>query len=74
LVGVTTTPMAAVDASSLGTWPAPHSWATLLRVATFVAGGVGLLAVQRARDRRGPTAEDASAAGDSPGDASPERR
>lgn len=47
LVGVTVTPMPAVEASTLGEWPTPDSWAVLLRLATFVAGAVGLLAVQR---------------------------
>jgi hypothetical protein len=47
LVGVTVTPMSAVEASTLGEWPTPDSWAVLLRVGTFVAGGVGLLTVQR---------------------------
>lgn len=47
LVGVTGTPMPAVGAAGFGRWPAPHSWATLLRVGTLLAGGVGLLAVER---------------------------
>lgn len=50
LVSVTVTTMPAVDASTLGEWPTPDSWAVLLRLATFVAGGVGLLTVQRATD------------------------
>jgi hypothetical protein len=54
LVGVTVTPMPAVEASTLGEWPTPDSWAVLLRLSTFVAGGVGLLTVQRAtRGARG---------------------
>jgi len=51
LVSLTTTPMPAVEAAALGRWPAPDSWAMLLHVGTFLAGAVGLLAVQR-RDSR----------------------
>jgi len=58
LVGATTTPMAAVEASTLSAWPTPDSWAILLGVATFVAGGVGLAAIQRTTPgrRRGEAA------------------
>jgi len=64
LVGVAGVPMPAVDAAGLGRWPAPHSWATLLRLGTLVAGGVGLLAVQRTAESRS-TVRDTSA--ESPG-------
>lgn len=47
LVSATTTPMGAVEAAALGQWPAPDSWTLLLQVGTFLAGAVGLLAVQR---------------------------
>lgn len=58
LVSVTVTPMGAVEAAGFGQWPAPDSPATLLRVGTFLAGAVGLLAVQEsvARRRRDPGA------------------
>lgn len=49
LVSLTTTPMGAVEAARLGQWPAPDSWAMLLRLGTFLAGAAGLLAVQRTR-------------------------
>lgn len=51
LVGLTTTPMAAVEAAALGQWPAPDSWTLLLQVGTFLAGAVGLLAVQHPTGR-----------------------
>jgi hypothetical protein len=54
LVSVTATPMPAVEAARFGRWPTPYSWATLLRVGTFLAGAVGLLAVQRTAPDRGP--------------------
>ena len=54
LVSVTATPMPAVEAARFGRWPPPHSWATLLRVGTFLAGAVGLFAVQRTAPGRGP--------------------
>lgn len=58
LVGATTTPMAAVEGSALGEWPTPDSWAILLGMATFVAGGAGLATVQRTtRDDRTGGAE-----------------
>ncbi|PSP96134.1 hypothetical protein BRC78_00225 [Halobacteriales archaeon QH_8_68_33] len=46
--------MPAVEAARFGRWPPPHSWATLLRVGTFLAGAVGLFAVQRTAPGRGP--------------------
>jgi hypothetical protein len=55
LVGLAGTPMPAIDAAGLGRWPAPHSWATLLRLGTLLAGGVGLLAVQRSAETRRPS-------------------
>lgn len=60
LVGVAGVSMPAVDAAGLGRWPAPHSWATLLRLGTLVAGGIGLLAVQRTTES-GSTVRDAPA-------------
>jgi hypothetical protein len=63
LVSLTKTPMAAVEAARLGRWPAPDSWTVLLRVGTFLAGAVGLLAVQRSRTRREPPSEPGTGAG-----------
>jgi len=57
LVGVTKTPMAAVEAARLGRWPAPDSWTVLLRVGTFLAGAVGFFAVQHSGTRRDPPSE-----------------
>jgi hypothetical protein len=65
LVSVTVTTMPAVEASTLGEWPTPDSWAVLLRLTTFVAGGVGLLTVQRTADAwRGTDAEAGTGASD----------
>jgi len=61
LVGVTTTTMAAVESSTLGAWPAPDSWELLLRSATFVAGGVGLLAIQRTSPGKRPREPESAA-------------
>jgi hypothetical protein len=63
LVGATKTPMAAVEAARLGRWPAPDSWTVLLRVGTFLAGAVGLLAVQHDGIRRDPPSEPGTGAG-----------
>jgi hypothetical protein len=63
LVSLTKTPMGAVEAARLGRWPAPDSWSVLLRVGTFLAGAVGLLAVQRTRPRRDPPNEPGTGAG-----------
>jgi|GEM_PF-1435291 len=57
LVSLTKTPMAAVEAARLGRWPAPDSWTVLLRVGTFLAGAVGLFAVQHSGTRRDPPSE-----------------
>jgi len=65
LVSLTKTPMAAVEAARLGRWPAPDSWSVLLRVGTFLAGAVGLLAVQRTGARRDPPNEPGTGAGSS---------
>ena len=62
LVSATKTPMVAVEAARLGRWPAPDSWTVLLRVGTFLAGAVGLLAVQRTRARHKPPREPPSRA------------
>lgn len=67
LVGVTVTPMAAVEATTLGKWPTPDSWALLLRLATFVAGGVGLLAVQRSTHAWRDTETETDATASDPG-------
>ncbi|MEF8851168.1 MAG: hypothetical protein V5A44_03205 [Haloarculaceae archaeon] len=61
LVGVAGTPMPAVEAAGFGRWPAPHSWATLLRLGTLLAGGIGLLALQRTAETPRPTGHDAPA-------------
>jgi hypothetical protein len=66
LVSLTKTPMAAVEAARLGRWPAPDSWSVLLRVGTFLAGAVGLLAVQRTGTRRDPPNEPGTGAGSGP--------
>jgi hypothetical protein len=63
LVGATKTPMAAVEAARLGQWPAPDSWTVLLRVGTFLAGAVGLFAVQRSVTRRDPPSEPPTGSG-----------
>ena len=79
LVGLTATPMPAVEAARFGRWPAPYSWATLLRVGTFLAGAVGLFAVQRTapdRDAGAGTGTDlrtGSASGGDGGTARPQR-
>ena len=77
LVGLTATPMPAVEAARFGRWPAPYSWATLLRVGTFLAGAVGLFAVQRtAPDRDAGTGTDlrtGTASGGDGGTARPQR-
>ena len=63
LVSLTATPMPAVEAARFGRWPTPYSWATLLRVGTFLAGAVGLLAVQRTAPDREPPGQPATDAG-----------
>ena len=77
LVGLTATPMPAVEAARFGRWPTPYSWATLLRVGTFLAGAVGLFAVQRtAPDRDTGTGTDlrtGTASGGDGGTARPQR-
>ena len=77
LVSVTATPMPAVEAARFGRWPTPYSWATLLRVGTFLAGAVGLFAVQRtAPDRDAGTGADlrtGTASGGDGGTARPQR-
>lgn len=67
LVGLTTTPMGAVEGAALGRWPAPASWELLLQTGTYLAGAVGLWAVQRTtgrRRRRDSPTEAGIAAGD----------
>ena len=77
LVGLTATPMPAVEAARFGRWPTPYSWVTLLRVGTFLAGAVGLFAVQRtAPDRDTGTGTDlrtGTASGGDGGTARPQR-
>jgi hypothetical protein len=69
LVGLTTTPMAAVERTALGRWPAPASWALLLRTGTYLAGAVGLWTVRRRTRRRRDPPTDAGVGANDPRDA-----
>jgi len=46
VVGLTATPIPAVEGSILGEWPAPDEWPLLLRSGTYLAVATGLLAIQ----------------------------
>lgn len=71
IVSLTTTPIAAVDASALGEWPSPDAWPLLLRTGTYLALGLGVLAVQNApapaEDAPTGTAGETGEAGDASG-------